>query len=154
MVGFSVSDQSPVYAGNLLEDSKTLACYDIKEEAISKMLPSTIQIFVKKWNGETTMLEDGRDLASYGIQKHSTLHQIFYPSTTRLHQMNLSEITDSGPSLPNSTTILNLKHMIAKVLKTPVKTVFLGRKPLRDYFSLADYVIQKSTVLVVALQER
>ncbi|CAK9151316.1 unnamed protein product [Ilex paraguariensis] len=188
MVGFSVSDQSLVYAGNLLEDSKTLACYDIKEEAILKMVPSTIQIFVKRWNGVTMtldvyqqdtvqdvknkifhkvglpvnvlslvyagkLLDNGRDLASYGIQKHSTLHQLYCPSALLRH-MKFSEITEFFPSLPDSTTICNLKVLIATVLKSPVKEVFLCGKALQDHFCLVDYDIRKSTVLVVALQER
>ncbi|XP_059629499.1 polyubiquitin-like [Cornus florida] len=40
-----------------LENSKTLAFYNITEECILEMLPPTIQIFVKKWGGETITLD-------------------------------------------------------------------------------------------------
>ncbi|XP_058197437.1 polyubiquitin 11-like [Rhododendron vialii] len=113
MVGFSVSMQKLTYAGNLVEDSKTLACYNIEENSLLEMLPLPFQIFVKDWGGKTTVLnvfkedrvvdvkkkflnklglpvtvhpfylvfagrlEDDRDLASYNIQKDSTLHASF-----------------------------------------------------------------------------
>ncbi|CAK9138012.1 unnamed protein product [Ilex paraguariensis] len=57
MVGFSVSGQSLIYEGRLLEDSISLWCYDIKEESVLKMSPPSFQIFVKRWNGGTTTLD-------------------------------------------------------------------------------------------------
>ncbi|XP_057477733.1 polyubiquitin-like isoform X2 [Actinidia eriantha] len=57
MIGFSVSDQNLIYAGNALEDWKTLACYNIRENFILEVLPRTFQIFVKAWNGKTVILD-------------------------------------------------------------------------------------------------
>ncbi|CAL8990027.1 unnamed protein product [Prunus brigantina] len=111
-IGVSVSYQSLIYAGKQLEDLKTLAFYDIKDEYVLEMSPRLFQIFVKVFDGRRTLtvdvkqtdvvedvkvkvfrklkvsmkryyccrllfggkrLRNGRDLASYNIQKDSTL---------------------------------------------------------------------------------
>uniref|UniRef100_A0A5B7BFA4 Ubiquitin-like domain-containing protein n=1 Tax=Davidia involucrata TaxID=16924 RepID=A0A5B7BFA4_DAVIN len=188
LVGFPVSDQDLFYAGKQLEDWKTLAYYNIKEESILEMLLSTFQIFIKNCSGKTVTLDvcqqdtvkdvknkifhksgtpvnvqslvfagkslqDGRDLASYNIWKHCTLHMVFSPSTL-VHHMKLSDIGNPETGLPNSTTIHNLKAMIQKKMEKPVKEVFLRGQPLQDNRSLADYAIEKHTEMVVALEVR
>ncbi|CAB4261814.1 unnamed protein product [Prunus armeniaca] len=111
-IGVSVSYQSLIYAGKQLEDLKTLAFYDIRDEYVLEMSPHLFQIFVKVFDGRRTLtidvkqsdvvedvkvkvfrklkvsmkryyccrllfggkrLRNGRDLASYNIQKDSTL---------------------------------------------------------------------------------
>ncbi|KAF7154211.1 hypothetical protein RHSIM_Rhsim01G0277500 [Rhododendron simsii] len=47
MVGFESGAEILTYAGKLLEDSKTLACCNIKEKSLLEMLPLTFKIFVK-----------------------------------------------------------------------------------------------------------
>lgn len=51
------SDENLTYAGELLEDSKTLACYNIKEYSLLEMLALTFQIFVKEFCGKTQVLK-------------------------------------------------------------------------------------------------
>ncbi|CAL2225238.1 unnamed protein product [Prunus armeniaca] len=110
-LGVSVSYQNLIYAGNQLEDLKTLAFYDIRDEYVLEMSPRLFQIFVKVFDGRTLTIDvkqsdvvedvkvkvfrklemstkpyyycrllfggkflvNGRDLASYNIQKDSTL---------------------------------------------------------------------------------
>ncbi|XP_057470854.1 uncharacterized protein LOC130759686 isoform X1 [Actinidia eriantha] len=57
MAGFPVSEQKLTYAGNQLEDSRPLACYNIGEDSVLEMLPFTFQIFVKDWYGKTLVLD-------------------------------------------------------------------------------------------------
>ncbi|KAL6292265.1 hypothetical protein ACE6H2_000407 [Prunus campanulata] len=110
-LGVSVSYQSLIYAGKQLEDLKTLAFYDIRDEYVLEMSPCLFQIFVKLSGGRTLTIDvkqsdvvedvkvkvlhklkvsmnpyyfnrlifggkhlcNGRDLASYNIQKDSIL---------------------------------------------------------------------------------
>ncbi|KAK1592636.1 hypothetical protein Q3G72_028031 [Acer saccharum] len=50
-----VSQQIMMYAGEQLEDCKTLDCYNIKDKSMLELLPpdNQIQIFVKTWSGKT-----------------------------------------------------------------------------------------------------
>lgn len=57
IVGVSAADQIMIYEGKKLEDSKTLAFYDIKDECLLEMFPSSIQIFVRTPNQEILRLE-------------------------------------------------------------------------------------------------
>ncbi|KAH7573206.1 hypothetical protein ACOSP7_006702 [Xanthoceras sorbifolium] len=112
--GSSVSNEDLFYAGKKLEDSKTVSCYAIRDKSVLELLPPHIQIFVKTWNGKTVTLDvllsnttkdvkdklfdklkipvkyqnfvfagkqlvEDRDLASYNVQKHSTLELVFSP---------------------------------------------------------------------------
>lgn len=114
-VGCPVGDCNVFYEGNQLEDNKTLAFYDIKENSTLELQAFWIQILVKIWSGKTITLdvarsntirevkekicckvrlpiyvqsivfagkrlEEDRNLASYDIQKHSTLHMVLSPS--------------------------------------------------------------------------
>lgn len=54
MVGVAASNQNLTYEGRQVEDSKTLACYNIKENSLLEMLPLPslpFQIFVKELAG-------------------------------------------------------------------------------------------------------
>ncbi|XVF62832.1 hypothetical protein PTKIN_Ptkin09bG0040200 [Pterospermum kingtungense] len=55
MLGGSVG--SLFYLGQQLEDSKILACYDIKEESMLEVLHPLFQIFVRTWSGRTLILD-------------------------------------------------------------------------------------------------
>jgi ubiquitin C len=51
------NDWDLIYAGKQLEDWRTLASYDIKEEAILEMFPALVQIFVIARGGKTISLD-------------------------------------------------------------------------------------------------
>ncbi|KAH7859155.1 hypothetical protein Vadar_032303 [Vaccinium darrowii] len=53
MVGFEDGAEDLTYAGKLLEDSKTLAACNIKEDSLLEMLIWTFKIFVKDLTGKT-----------------------------------------------------------------------------------------------------
>ncbi|KAH7856383.1 hypothetical protein Vadar_000807 [Vaccinium darrowii] len=60
MVGVAASNQNLTYEGRQVEDSKTLACYNIKENSLLEMLPLPglpFQIFVKELAGKTIALD-------------------------------------------------------------------------------------------------
>ncbi|KAI5348091.1 hypothetical protein L3X38_000978 [Prunus dulcis] len=59
-IGCPVADCRMIYAGNELQDCKTLAFYNIEENSTLEVLPSWIQIFIKTWNGKTIMLDVAR----------------------------------------------------------------------------------------------
>ncbi|KAM7485382.1 hypothetical protein LguiA_001391 [Lonicera macranthoides] len=175
MIGFPVSDRCLIYEGKKLEDSKTLALYDLKEDSVLEISPLSIQIFVKVWNGKTITLhvqqnetifgvknrvfhklqrlpndfhylvfggkrlEDGKDLASYGIKKQSTLNMVLRPTT--FFPVKLSTIGDFQTGLRSSTPIGELKKLIERKWGNPVKEAFLGERPLEDRFSLGHYGI-------------
>ncbi|KAL6189432.1 hypothetical protein ACLB2K_040821 [Fragaria x ananassa] len=50
--GCSVSDHILIYSGNELEDLKTLAFYDVKDESVLEISPPPFQIFVKVCDGK------------------------------------------------------------------------------------------------------
>ncbi|XP_042483577.1 polyubiquitin-like [Macadamia integrifolia] len=57
MSGIPIYQQKLIYAGQHLVDGQTLAHYNITEESVIEMLPSSFQIFVKTWSGKTITLE-------------------------------------------------------------------------------------------------
>lgn len=110
-IGCPVTDCKMIYAGNELEDFKSLAFYGVEEGSTLELQPSWIQIFVKTWSGKTVTLyvtqsntvrevkeklsckvgvpicwqsivysgkrlEEKRNLSTYNIHKHSTLHMV------------------------------------------------------------------------------
>ncbi|XVE65800.1 hypothetical protein DITRI_Ditri08aG0028400 [Diplodiscus trichospermus] len=180
MLGASVG--SLFYLGEQLEDSKILACYDIKEESMLEMLHPLFQIFVKTWSGRTLTLyvkqsntvqdvkdkifqklnlkipvhllsilfagkrlEEGRDLASYNIQKHCTLCTVYAPSSTVIH-MKKSEISGYIPH----STIGRVKKIIGSERGVRVKEVLFEEVALNDDLSLEHYGIDvEATIAVV-----
>ncbi|KAK4856413.1 hypothetical protein QYF36_017216 [Acer negundo] len=56
-IGYSVSFQNLFYAGKKLEDSKTIACYDIKDQSFLQLESPQTQIFVKTWGGKTVTVD-------------------------------------------------------------------------------------------------
>ncbi|KAK1593016.1 hypothetical protein Q3G72_034446 [Acer saccharum] len=175
-----VSQQIMTYAGEQLEDCKTLDCYNIKDESMLELLPpdDQIQIFVKTWSGKTITLdvqltstikdikhklfdklripfhlqsvvfagkrlEENRDLASYNVQQHSTLHMVFYPSSKIIRW----ELSNFGPDLSLSTTISELKDIAKLKWKNPVKEIVLSGAALQDQYSLRDYGLGRESEL-------
>ncbi|TXG46409.1 hypothetical protein EZV62_028091 [Acer yangbiense] len=175
-----VSQQIMTYAGEQLEDCKTLDCYNIKDESMLELLPpdDQIQIFVKTWSGKTITLdvqlistikdikyklfdklripfhlqsvvfagkrlEENRDLASYNVQQHSTLHMVFCPSS-KIIRLALSNF---GSDLSLSTTISELKDIAKLKWKNPVKEVVLSGAALQDQYSLRDYGLGRESEL-------
>ncbi|KAK2643697.1 hypothetical protein Ddye_018892 [Dipteronia dyeriana] len=186
MIVSSVSDHCLSYAGKKLEDdSKTLACYEIKDESILEMLPPSVnQIFVKTWSGKTVTLDvqlcntiknvkqklydklkisphlhkivfagrrlsDDRNLASYGIQKDSTLLMVLTPKF-KIIRMKLTDTTLK--KLPDSTTISSLKDKFQQDSQRRVKEVIFCHETLMDERSLADYDIKRNSEMDFALE--
>ncbi|TYI61543.1 hypothetical protein E1A91_D10G179200v1 [Gossypium mustelinum] len=178
MLGTSAG--SLFYLGQQLEDSKILACYDIKEESMLQILHPLFQVFVKTWSGRTLTLdvqqnmtvqdvkdkifkklkipvhlqsiifsgkrlEGGRDLASYRIQKHSTLSMVLAPSST-IMRIEVGKITSS---ISHFSTVRTVKEMIRSKKGITVKEILYGEKALDDEFSLEHYGINKETELTV-----
>ncbi|XP_022721914.1 polyubiquitin-like isoform X1 [Durio zibethinus] len=168
------------YLGQQLEDSKILACYDIKEESMLEMLHPQFQIFVRTWSGRTLTLdvkqsstvqdvkdkifqklkipvhlqsivfagkrlEKGRDLASYSIQKHSTLCMVFAPSSTIMH-MKVSKISRH---ISHLTTVRDVKELLRSKKGIPVKEVLFEKAALHDDISLDQYGIHKKATLAI-----
>lgn len=87
------------------------------------------------------LLEDARDLATYNIQQHSTLHAGYALSTI---QINLATFCD----LSESTTVRSLKQLIHERLKTPVKEVYLHEVALEDDHTLVYYGILNADIIL------
>lgn len=178
MLGTSAG--SLFYLGQQLEDSKILACYDIKEESMLQILHPLFQVFVKTWSGRTLTLdvqqnmtvqdvkdkifkklkipvhlqsiifsgkrlEGGRDLASYHIQKHSTLSMVLAPSSTLMR----IEVGQISSSISHFSTVRSVKEMIRSKKGITVKEILYGEKALDDEFSLEHYGVNKETQLTV-----
>ncbi|KAK2643698.1 hypothetical protein Ddye_018893, partial [Dipteronia dyeriana] len=68
LTNLSISEQIMTYAGEKLEDCKTLDCYNIKDKSMLELLPpDQIQIFVKTWSGKTI---------TFDVQLTSTIKDI------------------------------------------------------------------------------
>ena len=93
------------------------------------------------------MLEDNRDLASYGVQMHSTLSMVFSPSQTII-PMRIDYIENP---IQRFTTICNLKAMIEKKTRFPVKEIFFHEEALQYHRSLADYGINSDSIVRVVI---
>ncbi|KAF2285517.1 hypothetical protein GH714_005220 [Hevea brasiliensis] len=116
----------------------------IKEKLVQKLqIPIDLQSIV--YAGRR--LENDRDLASYGIQRHSTLHMVLAPSSTVIKM----PLTDIGFELPATTDICSLKSKIQRKFHAPVKEVLFKGKALHDDHTLAYYNIEKDGQLVVIL---
>ncbi|KAK0608152.1 hypothetical protein LWI29_026299 [Acer saccharum] len=182
-----VSQQIMMYAGEQLEDCKTLDCYNIKDKSMLELLPPPpqIQIFVKTWStGKTItldvqltstikdikrklfdklripihlqslvfagkMLQENRDLASYNVQRHSTLHMVFCPRSKIIRW----ELSNFGSDLPLSTTISELKDIAKLKWKNPVKEIVLSGAALQDQYSLRDYRLGRDSLCLINVRE-
>ncbi|KAF7151336.1 hypothetical protein RHSIM_Rhsim02G0040900 [Rhododendron simsii] len=69
MVGFVASAEDLTFAGKLLEDSKTLACYNIKENSLLEMLPLNFTIFLKNLSDKTLVLKVCKEDRALDVKK-------------------------------------------------------------------------------------
>jgi ubiquitin len=93
-------DWDLIYAGKKLEDCKTLASYDIKEETILEMLPALIQIFVKALGGGETI--------TLGVQRYNTIKDVkdkIYQKQTGVLDNNDWYLIYAGNKLENWMTL-------------------------------------------------
>lgn len=120
---------------------------DVKDKLFQKLsIPGHHQSIV--FAGKR--LEDDRDLASYGVQMHSTLIMVFSPSQTII-PMRLADI---GNPIQSFTTIRILKDMIAKKMRSRVKEIYFHGEALRDDRSLADYRINSDATVKVVISQQ
>ncbi|XP_048430555.1 polyubiquitin-like [Pyrus x bretschneideri] len=56
-IGCPVTDCSMIYAGNELQDCKTLDFYQVEENSTLEVLPFWFQIFINTWSGKTITLD-------------------------------------------------------------------------------------------------
>ena len=56
LADFPVENWDFIHSGIRLENFRSLAYYDIKEDAILKMVPPEYQIFLKTWNRKTIIV--------------------------------------------------------------------------------------------------
>ncbi|KAJ0034979.1 hypothetical protein Pint_25098 [Pistacia integerrima] len=82
-------------------------------------------------------LVEDRDLASYNIQKHYTLHMLYAPSSSILNV----KLTSINPVLSESATVSYVKRMAQVQYEAPVIEVLYQQVPLEDARTLADYGI-------------
>ncbi|XP_071940632.1 uncharacterized protein [Coffea arabica] len=125
----------------------------VKDKIFHKLrLPADVQSLV--FEGKS--LNNSRTLASYNIQKHSTIQLAlcrpsvqpdYAPSLQR--QFKLSDIGISSRDLPSSMTISQLKYMIQIKTSLPVKSLSIAGDMLLDKLSITNYGINKRTVVVV-----
>ncbi|CAL5337389.1 unnamed protein product [Camellia sinensis] len=146
MVGFWCSEQHVLYDEKRLEDGKTLAFYNIRENSILDVwleVPS-FQIFVKDGNGKSLILNvHEHDMKNKIFSKADMLvdaHYLVFGGRTLEDDRGLASYSIKKLS----TLQMRLHHtyqspkkaMIQKLLKKPGEVVF--QLPLQDHFSLAD----------------
>lgn len=119
---------------------------DVKDKIFRKIgLPTDVQSLV--FEGKS--LKDSRNLASYSIQRHSTIHLAIWPSSIQ-RKMKLSEIGISSKDLPSSMTISQLKTMIEMKTSLPVKSLYIGGNMLEEQLSITNYGITKRSLVVAS----
>lgn len=116
IVGVSVSDHTLFYAGKKLDDFRTLAFYDIKEESVLEILLLKFQIFVRNWDGKTITL---------AVERHDTIENIkqkfFHKLNLRMPAHFLS-LVFSGKTLENSRDLASYnmqQHSTLIAVHTP-----------------------------------
>ncbi|KAF8102638.1 hypothetical protein N665_0197s0002 [Sinapis alba] len=100
-------------------------------------------------------LEDNRTLASYNIQKESTLHLVlkFRGMRIFLNICDKTRVTRITLDVKSSDTVSNLKAKIQDKEGIPIekqKLLFTGRF-MKDEYTLADYNVQKENTILVLL---
>ncbi|XP_059629500.1 polyubiquitin 12-like [Cornus florida] len=116
-----------------LEDSKTMAFYNITEECILEMFPPPFQIFVKQWSGGTVTLI---------VRLQNTVKDVKKKIFVKLGlPVDVQGLVFAG--------IGDLKTLVREKVKKPVKEAFLRGKKLREQL----YLILFSSSFLNAISE-
>jgi ubiquitin C len=145
-------DWDLIYAGKKLEDCKTLASYDIKEETILEMLPASIQIFVKALGGGETIALD--------VQRYNTIKDVkdkIFQKQTGVLDNNDWYLIYAGKKLENWRTLASYEikeetilEMLPALIQIFVKvrggkTITLDVQRCNTIKDVKDKVFQKHT---------
>ncbi|KAI9193982.1 hypothetical protein LWI28_002058 [Acer negundo] len=176
MIDMSVSQQIMTYAGEQLEDCKTLDSYNIIDKSMLELLPPDdhIQIFVKKTITLdvqlTSTIKDVKHklfdksripfhlqsvvFAGKRLEENRVLASYNVQQHSTLHMVFSPsskiirwELSNFGSDLSLSTTISELKDIAKLKWKNPVKEIVLNRAALQDQYSLRDYRLGRESEL-------
>ncbi|KAF7145681.1 hypothetical protein RHSIM_Rhsim04G0171400 [Rhododendron simsii] len=127
-----IDEQNLTYTGKLLENSKTLAYYDIKENSLIEMLPFTYQIFLMDFDGKTHFLrvckEDRGHISlpdfviknckvRVDLDKHASLFQCKVP------YYNSSEHVECPVPIPPTKAIHTLDNKATELVNRSWKQI-------------------------------
>ena len=126
------------YLGKQLEDSKILACYDIKEESMLEMLHPLFQIFVKTWSGRTLTLD---------VQQSTTIQDVKDKIFQKLKiPVHLQSIVFAGKRLEGGRDLASYsiqKHCTLCMVFAPSSTI-VDMKVRKISSNISDFTTVRS----------